>query len=165
MNAVSGVPHGTGHLMAGILSRLARRAGVVARYVVLAVPVIHSATAADPPPTRFDGHWDTVLTCPDSNGALGFVFSFVASVSEGKYHGEQGTTGQPGWFTLDGEIATDGSAHLLARGLVGGAQFAVGSRPAGTPYAYHVDAHFDGRDGTGRRVEGRPCSVTFSRKP
>jgi hypothetical protein len=32
---------------------------------------------------------------------------------------------------------------------------------AGTPYAYRVDALFDGARGVGNRTEVRPCSLTF----
>jgi hypothetical protein len=38
-----------------------------------------------------------------------------------------------------------------------------GHRPAGTDFGYHVDAKFSGDSGTGKRVEGRPCDVTFAK--
>jgi hypothetical protein len=37
---------------------------------------------------------------------------------------------------------------------------AVGGRPAGTEYGYHIEAKFSKDSGTGKRVEGRACSVT-----
>jgi len=78
-------------------------------------------------------------------------------------HGEKGDQGKAGWLQIDGKIASDGSADLYADGLVGAKEFAVGRRPAGTRYGYHIDAKFSGDSGTGKRVEGRPCSVTFTR--
>ena len=113
---------------------------------------------------RFDGTWDTVLTCPNSNGALGFSYHFDATVKDGVFHGQKGEKGEPGWFQLDGRIPEDGAASLYAEGLVGAAPFAVGQRPKGTQYAFHVASMFGEKSGTGSRVEGRPCTATFTRK-
>jgi hypothetical protein len=113
---------------------------------------------------RFDGVWDTVLSCANSNGALGYVFDFPATVKDGILHGEKGIKGQPGWLQLDGKIGDDGTASILATGRVGAAPFAVGQRPAGTEYGYNIRAKFSDDSGQGSRVEGRPCSVTFTRQ-
>jgi hypothetical protein len=123
------------------------------------------SAAADDRRHRFDGVWDTVLSCPNSNGALGFSFRFDSHVADSVLHGEQGARGAPGWLALDGRIADDGTANLYADGLVGAAAFAVGQRPAGTRYGYHLDVRFGETDGTGHRIEGRPCAVSFTRKP
>jgi len=112
---------------------------------------------------HFDGTWDTILSCVNSNGALGYSFQFPSTVKEGVLHGEKGTRGQPGWLQIDGKILQDGSANLYAAGLVGAAPFAVGQRPAGTEYGYHIDAKFSDTSGKGARVEGRPCTVTFTK--
>jgi hypothetical protein len=32
---------------------------------------------------------------------------------------------------------------------------------SGSPYAYHVDARFEGSRGSGNRTEVRPCTLTF----
>jgi hypothetical protein len=114
--------------------------------------------------TRFDGEWDTILSCPNSNGALGYSFEFASIVQQGRLHGEKGAKGEPGWLALDGTIATDGHASLYANGLVGAAEAAVGHRPAGTAYGYHVQADFEQGSGKGHRVEGRPCTVSFTRQ-
>jgi hypothetical protein len=138
----------------------------VSRYLVLACGVLAiqaGAARADSAPAPFDGSWTTILSCTNSNGALGFSFEFQSSVKDGVLHGEKGTKGEPGWLTLDGPIKPDGTGSLYVNGLVGAAPFAVGQRPAGTAYGYHVDAKFSGDAGTGHRVEGRPCTVTFAR--
>jgi hypothetical protein len=139
----------------------------VSRYLVLVWSVLamcavgaHAAAA----PAPFDGTWTTILSCTNSNGALGYSFEFPSSVTQGVLHGEKGTKGEPGWLTLDGHIQSDGAADLYVNGLVGAAPFAVGQRPAGTAYGYHVDARFSRDTGTGHRVEGRACTVSFSRK-
>jgi hypothetical protein len=139
----------------------------VSRYLVLAWWVMAmsvSGTRAEAAPGSFDGTWTTILSCANSNGALGFSFEFPSIVTGGVLHGEKGTKGEPGWLALDGPIQPDGAALLYVNGLVGAAPFAVGQRPAGTAYGYHVDARFSGDAGTGHRVEGRPCTVSFARK-
>jgi hypothetical protein len=123
-----------------------------------------SSARADDVFRKFDGAWDTILTCPNSNGALGFSYHFDSTVKDGVLHGEKGDKGQPGWFQLDGRIPDGGSVSLYAEGLVGAAPFAVGQRPKGTQYGFHVASTFTEKSGTGTRVEGRPCSVTFMKK-
>jgi hypothetical protein len=123
-----------------------------------------SIALADQPRAPFDGVWTTILSCTNSNGALGYSFEFPSTVKDSVLHGEKGTKGEPGWLTLDGRIQPDGTARLYVDGLVGAAPFAVGQRPAGTAYGYHVDAKFSGNSGTGQRVEGRPCTLSFERK-
>jgi hypothetical protein len=111
----------------------------------------------------FDGTWDTVISCSNGNGALGYSFKFPSTVADSVLHGEKGTKDQPGWLSLNGSIGTDGTAPLYVDGIVGAAPFAVGQRPAGTQYGYHVAAKFDAAQGAGTRVEGRPCTVTFTK--
>jgi hypothetical protein len=112
----------------------------------------------------FDGIWDTVLSCSNSNGALGYSFDFDSIVKNNTLHGEKGKKDQPGWLQIDGTISADGTASLYVKGLVGAAPFAVGQRPAGTEYGYHVDAKLTTTSGTGHRVEGRPCTVVFTKR-
>jgi hypothetical protein len=121
-------------------------------------------THADSPNRQFDGSWDTILSCTNSNGALGYSFDFVSIVKDGVLHGAKGEQGKAGWLTLDGNIQKNGSANLYVQGLVGAAPYAVGQRPAGSAYGYHLDSKFSGESGTGTRVEGRPCSAAFTKR-
>ena len=90
-----------------------------------------AAPAAEPPAHPFDGNWNTVLSCANARGALGYSFEFVSVVKDDVLHGEKGSKGEPGWLTLDGKLAADGAATLYASGLVGAAPYAVGTdRPA-----------------------------------
>jgi hypothetical protein len=57
-----------------------------------------------------------------------------------------------------------GPPRFYAKGLVGAQEYAVGRRPAGTEYGYHIVGKFSDKEGTGKRVEGRPCDVTFAKK-
>jgi hypothetical protein len=112
---------------------------------------------------RFDGVWDTVLSCPNDAGAMGYSFRFDSVVKDGALHGDKGKKGQAGWLEINGKIGADGVSHLLANGLVGASEYAVGKRPAGTEYAYKIEAKFVDDEGKGKRVEGRPCEVAFHR--
>jgi hypothetical protein len=135
------------------------------RTLSLLLVLMTACTArADDVVRKFDGTWDTILTCPNSNGALGFSYHFDSTVKDGTLHGEKGEKRQPGWFQLDGRIPNDGSSSLYAQGLVGAAPFAVGQRPKGTQYGFHVASLFTEQSGTGTRVEGRPCSIAFKKQ-
>jgi hypothetical protein len=131
--------------------------------LVLATLLLASLCAADQHP--FDGTWDTTVSCENAAGALGYSYRFDSIVKDDVLHGEKGDKGKPGFFQLDGKIAPDGTARFYADGLVGAAETAVGHLRAGTRYNYHVDAKFSGDSGSGKRVEGRPCTVEFNRKP
>jgi hypothetical protein len=135
---------------------------VMVAAIVGACVLTRGARAAEPS-RRFDGAWDTILSCANSNGALGYSFEFVSMVKNGVLHGEKGEQGKAGWLTLDGSILEDGSANLYVQGLVGAAPYAVGGRPAGSAYGYHLDSKFSESSGNGTRVEGRPCNATFAK--
>jgi hypothetical protein len=125
----------------------------------IAADAAHGATLT----SRFDGLWQTILSCPDAHGALGYSFKFPSRVKGGFLHGEKGVQGESGWLQIDGQIDEAGKASLYADGLIGAADFAVGQRPAGTRYNYHIDALFTATSAEGHRVEGRKCSVVWTR--
>jgi hypothetical protein len=135
-------------------------AGLGVYVLLLAV----GAARADELPARFDGVWTTVISCAASGGALPYSYEFASTVTNGVLHGERGVKGAPGWLVLDGSILPDGSADLAAHGLVGRERAAMGHRPPGTPYKYRVDAKFSETSGTGHRVAGRTCEVSFNKK-
>lgn len=116
------------------------------------------------PSTQFDGTWQTTLSCTNANGALGYSFRFPSTVKNGVLHGEKGSAHEAGWLQIDGSLRPDGAADLYVEGLVGAAPFAVGQRPTGTPYGYHVEARFSLDHAEGHRLEGRPCTVVFTRE-
>jgi hypothetical protein len=126
--------------------------------------LVSGAARTDELQTRFDGVWTTLIACSAAAGAVPYSYEFASTVTNGVLHGERGVTGMPGWLQLDGRISQDGSADLAAHGLVGKERAAVGERPPGTPYTYRVDARFSETSGTGHRVGGRSCKLSFSRK-
>jgi len=123
-------------------------------------------TLAAPPVKSnvFDGTWWTTVACPSTGRTLGFTYKFAGQVKDGEYHGSKGSEGEGGWYALEGRIAPDGDGAMLAKGIIGSSAFAVGNSPAGNAYAYHVMAHFGAAGGTGKRVEGRVCNLTFVRE-
>jgi len=122
------------------------------------------AARADEPQARFDGVWTTVVTCYPADGAVPYTYEFTSTVKNSLFHGERGVKGTPGWLQLEGRILPDGSAGLAAQGLVGKERAAMEHSPPGTPYKYRIDARFSDNSGSGRRVEGRTCKVSFKRK-
>jgi hypothetical protein len=141
-----------------------RRAAFVLVLSTFSCISAHADEKTGPITTRFDGVWQTTLSCTNANGALGYSFRFPSTVKNGVLHGEKGTAHEAGWLQIDGSLRPDGVADLYVEGLVGAAPFAVGQRPAGTPYGYHVDARFSLDHAEGHRVEGRPCTVVWTRE-
>jgi hypothetical protein len=137
-----------------------------AAFVLAALGVVlgHPARAGDGVSAAVDGEWTFGLTCPNTEGALGFVIEFPVQVVDRHLHGERGSPGTAGWMSADGDIGSDGHALLLVRGIVGASAYAVGRVAAGTPYAFHVRAELGDQSGTGTRVEGRPCTVAFTKR-
>jgi hypothetical protein len=116
------------------------------------------------PTHRFDGKWQTTVSCDPSRGALGFSYQFVSEVRDGTLHGLRGTEGKPSSLVMDGTIEEDGVGKFYASGYTGSKEFVPGvDTPRGTSFGYHVRAHFDERHGDGTRIEGRPCTLQFDR--
>lgn len=113
---------------------------------------------------RFDGSWTVVVFCPEADGAPASAYRFTARVKDGVLHGERGNAGSHGWMTLDGTIQPDGTARFNASGITNDADEVLGFAPAETDYAYPVRARFEGTHGLGGRIEGRVCTLTFTKR-
>jgi len=112
---------------------------------------------------RYDGEWKVFVACaPQPDGSAAYQFDFIAEVKDNFLRGERGPAGKPGSLKLQGPIPPDGNATLEAQGMTGDPKF--GGKVEGTPYSYHVAAHFDANHGTGRRVEVRACDLRFSKQ-
>lgn len=118
---------------------------------------------------KFDGNWQTRLVCPAKGDTQGYTWEFVSVVQNGNLHGERGTAGEPGYYTIDGKIGGDGSAKLNANGIVASRQYARGVLAhQGEPYSYVVKAKFSETTGSGTRdvglgIVGRPCTLEFTK--
>jgi uncharacterized caspase-like protein len=127
-----------------------------------------ASLAATPPASssaRFDGLWAVTVDCPrtsaGSTGAEGYIFNFFVEVKDGALRGQHGNEGQPASLTLVGKIQPDGSAAINARGMTGDPKHAVNRETKGTPYSYRATARFEGSNGAGKRIDVRPCDLTF----
>lgn len=125
------------------------------------LPNLASAAEAN----HFDGMWQTTVSCAAARDALGYSFRFVSTVENGVFHGVHGTAGEPGSLQIDGRIGADGVAKLYASGRTGSKEYVPGrDTPRGTEYGYNVNAKFEGKTGTGNRIEGRPCTLEFEKQ-
>jgi hypothetical protein len=119
---------------------------------------------------RFDGKWLTKMACPAKGNTQGYTWTFVSTIQAGTLHGERGTAGEGGYFTLDGKIKDDGSSKLDANGIVASRQYARGVFASkGEEYGYKVKAQFTETTGTGTRdvgmgIVGRPCTFEFTKQ-
>jgi hypothetical protein len=134
---------------------------IPSRFVILMLlllPVIADATS------RFDGKWETVLTCEPFKDARGFSWEFTSEVKDGKLHGLYGTEHLPASIRIEGPIAEDGSAQLIATVWTGDKVYVPGNdTPKGTEFTYRIKAEFKDEEGKGTRIEGRPCAYTFKK--
>jgi hypothetical protein len=113
----------------------------------------------------FDGNWAVTRVCgPTSDGARGYSWNFSGQIANGMFRGVYGTERRPPWLRLEGPIAPDGSAMLIAQGQSNNPDYAVGHVRAGTPLNYRVEARFSGQRGSGKRLDNRPCDLTFVRQ-
>jgi hypothetical protein len=112
---------------------------------------------------NFDGTWQTTWTCLNVGQYPGYSYRFSGQVKDGAYHGMRGVKGEPGSMILDGKIASDGTAAFFGEIIVGSSVVALGAA-RGTQSDYHALAKFDRTSGTGKRIEGRQCSLAFARQ-
>jgi hypothetical protein len=115
------------------------------------------------PSKTFDGTWQTEWTCPNLGSFPGYTFAFAGQVKGGAYHGVKGVPGQPSSMVLDGKIEADGQAGFAGEIIVGSSLVGLGAA-RGTPSDFHALAHFDHAGGNGKRIEGRPCTLSFMRQ-
>jgi hypothetical protein len=120
---------------------------------------------------RFDGNWQTKLTCPPKGNTEGYTWQFPSVIQNSNFHGERGTVGEKGYYLLEGKINDDGTATLSASGIVTSRKYARGIfAHGGADYSYDVKAQFKETVGTGTKSEGlgivgRTCTFEFVKKP
>jgi hypothetical protein len=111
--------------------------------------------------SAFDGTWAVTVNFheyknPDGTVAKGWVKYFPATIKSGVLHGELGTRGAPNWYELNGKIEADGTANLRVNGVTGNPGYTPDHPQPGLHFQYEVNAHFDGRHGTGQSVGDPP---------
>jgi hypothetical protein len=101
-----------------------------------------------------------VLLCPI------VLLTGVAAAQEsfdGKWRGRKAEDA-PGSLRIEGPIQPDGTAELIAKGLTGHPDNAVGHHAPATPYTYRIKARFEGSKGVGTRLDARKCDFTFTKQ-
>ena len=111
----------------------------------------------------YDGRWSARLSCPASGRSEGYISELSAEVKDGAFHAALGNAGEAGSLIVDGKIGADGAAAFVVRGLTG-SRGTSGGLPPGTPYFFHALAQFERTSGTGKRIEVRPCNLTFAKQ-
>ncbi len=120
---------------------------------------------------RFDGNWLTKLTCPPKGNTEGYTWQFPSIIQNSIFRGERGAAGQPGYFVIEGPIASDGSAKLAANGIAASREYARGVfAHQGESYSYDIKAQFQETTGTGTKgqglgIVGRTCTLEFTKQP
>lgn len=128
------------------------------------------AAGGQNPAGRFDGTWNTTVTCDPKGGTMGYTWHFTSTVANGNLHGTRGDADQPGYLAIDGKINKDGSAKLTATGVTGSVQYTHGPMvKSGESYSYEVKSQFSETEGKGERstglgIYGRPCHYTFEKQ-
>jgi len=112
---------------------------------------------------NFDGNWQTVFTCPNLGQYPGYSFQLAGEVTGGVYHGIHGVKGQPSSLVLDGKIESDGAAAFFGEIIVGSSLVGLGAA-RGTASDFHALVTFESASATGRRIEGRSCTLSFQRQ-
>jgi hypothetical protein len=102
-------------------------------------------------------------TCPDHKTAKGYTIKYNMTVSNGRVFAQHGTEGKPDSLTLTGQIKSDGTAALAAKGLTGPSSYSVGNVLEGLPVSYPVPAQFNASRGAGERTKDRPCTFSFEK--
>jgi hypothetical protein len=136
-----------------------RATGLLAAIALMVLPGVSLSDES------FDGKWRTTVSCEAARDALGYSFRFVSEVKDGKFRGVYGTEGKPSSLLIEGTVSADGTGKLYATGHTGSKEYVPGrDTPRGSEYSYSIEAHFKGTTGTGKRVEGRPCSLQFEKR-
>ena len=142
----------------------------------LLVPVAGEPSAAGGAPgargpaavtTQFDSAWLVTLGCPDDtgkSGAKGYTWELPGTITKGLLVADYGVRGEPASLHIEGPVQPDGSAELWATGRTGKPEYAVNRSAEGSAYTYQVKAQLEGTRGTGTRVSGRPCHLTFTKR-
>ena len=136
---------------------LPRAAGWLTTLIVTLSPAIAQNASS------FDGRWNTTVICKSSKDPAGV--KFVTEVRDGVLGGQAGTEGAPGFLRIDGKVTPAGVGHVYAKGRsVTGDSVSGRELPPGTEYTYYILAKFEGKGGSGNRVEGRACEIKFEKR-
>jgi len=128
--------------------------------VVMAMGGAGAALASGP----FDGTWNAVVDCPAVGDVDGYTWRFPVRVQDGKLSGKWSSPSDPQNFgELGGTIAANGDAELMMTGSTGPEAYSVQHVRPHMLIRWRANAHFEKTSGAGKRVEQRPCDLSFSK--
>lgn len=113
----------------------------------------------------YDGSWGTTVQCPrEPGGGEGYVWRFVSTVSGGRLHGQYGVPGQSPSATFDGAVDAGGAGSVTVTGISGSSKYNIANARGGSPIRFEATIRLAGTRGTGQRVSGRVCDLTFQKR-
>jgi len=125
------------------------------------VPVPRPAVPAQPQSiaARYDGSWTATRTCDAFLEAPAQANSWSFNVAGGAFVIQRGKAGQPGYNSVRGTPAADGSLTLDGSGI------ATVRKYVGQPYNVHYEGKLEGDRFVLKGRHGqRPCSMVLARK-
>lgn len=112
----------------------------------------------------FDGDWNATVSCSTEGDVEGYVWKFPARVQNGHLSGKYvNPNDHDNYGILSGSIGAGGDATLLMTGRTGLPSYSVKHVARHSPIHYSANAHFDANRGFGKRIQQRPCDLTFSK--
>lgn len=112
----------------------------------------------------FDGTWNATVICADYGDVKGYSWSFPVRVRGGALSGKYVNPNDALNFgELSGTIDGGGNALLTMNGSTGLSEYNVHHEAAHTRVHYRASAHFEAQSGAGKRLEQRPCDLSFSK--
>ena len=112
----------------------------------------------------FDGAWDVTVSCPGQGKIASYARHLEATVKDGMFNADDSVTRKDNWLKIEGPIGKSGKAKLNARGITGDPKYNMNGVKSGVPYAYTIDAQFEGTRGSGKRNELRACTLMFAKQ-
>jgi len=112
----------------------------------------------------FDGAWSVVVACSDFGDVKGYTLRFPANVRGGRFSGRfVNPTDSLNYGDLTGAIAASGDALLTMNGSAGAPDLNLHHAARYSRMHYTASVHFDATSGSGKRIEERPCSLSFAK--
>ena len=105
-----------------------------------------------------------MIVCADYGDVKGYTWRFPARVHDGELSGKYVNPRDALNFgVLTGAIGAGGDALLTMSGSTGPPEYNVHHTGLHTKIRYTASAHFDAQSGSGKRLEQRPCELSFSK--
>jgi hypothetical protein len=130
------------------------------RWLTTLIVTLSPAIAQNASP--FDGRWNTTVICKSSKDPAGV--KFVTEVRTASWAARPAPKARRVFFASMVRSPA-GVGHVYAKGRsVTGDSVSGRELLPGTEYTYYILAKFEGKGGSGNRVEGRACEIKFEKR-